>query len=168
MNSHDQALYELMSERYDGLQANYGTLRASLGRVERRNEELNLALEVARRELEVARETRNRAEARGEAAVTVMWLAEKERDAARGEMAGLRDRVEELEKFAEKQPLSYLTPRDGTVILGWSKEWALGSMLMRVNSHGVWVNLHGDAFPDAPTHWAPRVHWHGWINGGPR
>lgn len=52
MNSHDQALYELMSERYDGLQVTCGTLRASLGRVERRNEELNLALEVAQRERE--------------------------------------------------------------------------------------------------------------------
>lgn len=49
MNSHDQALYELMSERYDGLQATCDTLRASLGRVERRNEELDLALEVAQR-----------------------------------------------------------------------------------------------------------------------
>lgn len=74
----------------------------------------------------------------------------------------------EAEKFAEKQPISSLTPRDGTVILGWSKEWALGSMLMRVNYHGVWSNLNGDAFPDAPTHWAPIVSWPGWIDGGHR
>ena len=154
---------DLLKLRASLAKANALSIRADVDRYDylREIDRLREALEVARREL---------GEARAWKVEYCRQVAEKDEQVAevRGEMAGLRDRVGELEKFAEKQPLSYLTPRDGTVILGWSKEWALGSMLMRVNSHGVWVNLHGDAFPDAPTHWAPRVHWPGWINGGPR
>ena len=93
MNSHDQALYELMSERYDGLKENCDTLRASLHDMEKRHEEKTAALEVARRDRDEANELLRQ---------TTKQLAEciNDRDTALAQAAGLRDALTQVSTLA--------------------------------------------------------------------
>lgn len=105
MNSHDQALYELMSERYDGLQADCGALRASLHDLEKRHEEAKLALEVARRErdeakawkVEYMRQVAEKDEQVAEVHL-LLFKAEADRDAALTKLDHLRRFADELGK----------------------------------------------------------------------
>ena len=107
MNSHDQALYELMSERYDGLQADCGALRASLHDLEKRHEEKTAALEVAQRERDEARawkvEYRRQVAEKDEQVAEVhllLFKAEADRDTALAQAAGLREALTQVCKLA--------------------------------------------------------------------
>ncbi len=118
----------ILTNTLDGLRNTNDTLRASIGRVEKRNEELELALEVARREASTAKfamnnwmETAENYATHCGAACEQLEQAEADRDAALAQMAGLREALEKVKKFAGNwttQDLIYHIMRDALATPG--------------------------------------------------